>query len=479
MFKSLRGRLIASFVFVILLSLLLGFLTLVVVVRPIVTRLAYSTLIDRAIPTSRLVGELLRTGDPIPELKAELVDQAEQQQVRILVAELRGDVLVDTGGELEGQRLLALSQTQPDPATRYLRGTFDLPNGERQLYTGIPVPAIPADAGIQRPVMLVLAMPARGMWGFLRELIRGFLWAGLVTVIVAAVLALLLTRSLSSPVGKIAKAAHAIAQGDYDQRLEIDYPSEMREVAVSFSQMAGDVKQSRHAMEDFVANVSHELKTPLTSVRGFAEAILDDATGGEEGTRHAAGIIRDESMRMTRMVEQLLELSKIESGQSSMARNPVRVEQVLKACVDRMSIAAKEKGVRLTADCPPLPAVLGDGDRLAQVFINLLDNALKHTPADGKVSAVARLAYESVGERQQAFAEVSITDTGPGIPADELDRVFERFYQVDKSRARKTGGAGLGLAISKSIVDLHGGRIWAESVEGLGSKFVVRLPVEG
>lgn len=479
MLKSLRARLILSYVAVVVLSLLLGFLTLLVVIRPILVRLTFATLADKALPIVRTVSERVRQGSTLQDLKTHLEEQATEQRVRILLAEPRGLVRLDTGGNLEGRLLSELASAAPDPAMRYLRGRLTLSGGFDLLYVGVPIQASAANAAFQRPMVLIVATPARSAWSVLREMLSGFLWAGLVTVVVAMGLALLLTRALSTPIRKIADAAHAVAAGNYAQKLVIDFPSEMREVASAFNDMAVQVSQSRQTMRDFVANVSHELKTPLTSIRGFAEAILDGAAGDEDGQRHAVETIRDETLRMIRMVEQLLDLSKIESGQITMARNPVQVDQVLRVCAERLSIAAEQAGVHLVCECTPLPPVIGDGDRLAQVFTNLLDNALKHTPAGGKITASARLVSASERDSAPPEVEIAVTDTGPGIPASDLHRVFERFYQVDKSRARVHGGSGLGLAICKSIVDAHGGKIWAESVEGLGSRFVVRLPAGG
>lgn len=478
MFKSLRARLILSYVSVVGLSLLLGLVTLAIVIRPVLVRLTFATLTDKAILTVRLVSELARQGSTPADIKTQLEEQAAEQNVRILVAEPRGLVRLDTGGSLEGRTLSQLASASPDPVTRYLQGRLTIARGDL-LYVGVPIQVAAATSVFQRPVILLVATPARSAWAVLREMFSGFLWAGLVTIVVATILALLLTRALSRPIRNIADAAHAVATGNYEQKLVIDFPSEMREVAAAFNDMAIQVAQSRQTMRDFVANVSHELKTPLTSIRGFAEAVLDGAAGDEKGQRHAVETIRDEALRMTRMVEQLLDLAKIESGQVTMARNPVQVNQVLRACVERLSIAAEQAGVHLICECPPLPTVTGDGDRLAEVFTNLLDNALKHTPAGGKITASARVAAGPEGDDTRQEVEVAVTDTGQGIPAGDLNRVFERFYQVDKSRARSRGGTGLGLAICKSIVDAHGGRIWAESVEGLGSRFVVRLPIGG
>jgi two-component system OmpR family sensor kinase len=476
MLQSLHSRLVGSYVLVVSLSLLLGLATLVVAIRPVLTRLTYAALLDKALPTARLMNELAQREPSIADLRARLQDQAVEQSVRILVAEARGRILVDTGGTLEGRLTASLVQQRPDANTRYALGRFGS-DGANLLYVAVQVALRRDDTAVPRAHLLILAVPARNAWGILRDLLSGFAWAGLVALLVAAVLALWITRSLGAPVKRIAAAAHLIAQGDYDQQLLIEYPSEMKEVAASFNQMAHDVKQSRQAMRDFVANVSHELKTPLTSIRGFADAIVDGAAQGQAEQQRAAGVIRDEALRMTRMVEQLLDLSRIESGQVAMAHNPVQVDELLRGCVERLSLAAQEKGVLLACDCAPVPPLLGDGDRLAQVLTNLLDNALQHTPAGGKVTASAQVIAETSTVGAPRFVEVAVTDTGEGIPAAELERVFERFYQVDKSRARTRGGAGLGLAIARSIVEAHGGRIWAESVVGLGTRFVVRLPL--
>ena len=478
MLKSLRSRLVLSYVLVVSLSLLLGLLTLVLVIRPALTRLTYATLLGKALPTARLVNQLAQQDTPIADLAIQLQEQSVEQSVRILLAEARGRILVDTGGTLEGRPTADLAAERPDANTRYVYGRYRLA-GESFLYVAVQVAVRRTDTAVPRVNLLILAVPARGAWAILRELSLGFLLAGLVTLLVAGALALVITRSLGAPVKRIAAAARSIAQGDYDQQLVIEYPSEMVEVAASFNRMAHDVKQSRQAMRDFVANVSHELKTPLTSIRGFADAIVDGAAQGQAEQERAAGVIRDEALRMTRMVEQLLDLSRIESGQVAMGHNPVQVEQLLRACVERLSLAAQQKGVQLACDCPALPPLPGDGDRLAQVWTNLLDNALQHTPAGGKVTATAQVIAETSTAGASRLVEVAVTDTGEGIPAAELERVFERFYQVDKSRARTRGGAGLGLAIAKGIVEAHGGRIRAESVVGLGTRLVVRLPLPG
>jgi signal transduction histidine kinase len=174
---------------------------------------------------------------------------------------------------------------------------------------------------------------------------------------------------------------------------------------------------------------------------------------------------------MRRLVEGLLDLARLDAGQGNLARGPVDLGALLRSVAEGLELRAAEKGIRLRQEVGPLPALAGDGDRLRQVFTNLLDNALKHTAQGGAVTVAAAASDGAV--------EVVVIDTGPGIPAEDLPRIFERFYQVDKSRKAAGRGAGLGLAISREIVLAHGGSLRAESVVGLGSKFVVRLPIAG
>ncbi|MGQ9599437.1 MAG: sensor histidine kinase, partial [Anaerolineae bacterium] len=294
--------------------------------------------------------------------------------------------------------------------------------------------------------------------------------------------------SISQPVQKIMAATEEIARGNYDLALQITSPNEMRRLASSFNSMARQVQAYRQAQHDFVANVSHELKTPLTSIQGYSQAILDGTVRGEETVQRAAGIIHEEAGRMRCLVEDLLDLARIESGQVVMAQQPVDLRQVITWCVDRLALEAQGKEIALTLNVPPLPLVTGDGDRLAQAITNLLDNALKHTPSGGRVaveaaevceiSALQAIEPKLVPGISLPAVVVSVSDTGPGIPPGELDRIFERFYQVDKSRARWKGGVGLGLAIVDEIVAAHGGRIAVQSVVGVGSKFLVALPIQ-
>lgn len=228
-------------------------------------------------------------------------------------------------------------------------------------------------------------------------------------------------------------------------------------------------RQLEKMRTEFVANVTHELRTPLTAIQGFAETLLDGALDDPDAARHFVGIIKQESESLARLIEDLLDLSHIESGKWKMYREPIQVAHLVQETVERMGPQAQEKGITLEVHVPAeLPEITGDPRRLSQVLLNLMSNALKYTPSGGTVSV---RAWE-----EDRWVRVSVADTGVGIPKADLPRVFERFYRVDKARSRATGGTGLGLSIAKHIVEAHGGSITVESDVGQGATFTFSLP---
>ncbi len=477
MLSSLRSRLIASYLLIILVCLLLAGAILAVLLQPLQLRLTFLSLADRAIPTVFRVREMLKEGLTSEEIAVRLKEQAEEQEIRVLLLTPQGQVLADTEGDLVDREIkLPLRQARLGSKRPYLFGRFSSPGGERLFYVALPV-GVFVEGLAQRPLLVALATSQRR--SVVGEMTPGLLIAGSVALVISIVLAFIIARSMAKPLQRIALAAEEIARGNYDQELTITSPEEVHRLAVSFNTMARQVKAAQQAQRDFVANVSHELKTPLTSIQGFSRAILDGTARDEEARRRAAQIVSDEAERMARLVEDLLELAKIEAKQIVMARETVNLSELLKGCLEKFALQAEEGGIELKLDLADVPQISGDGDRLAQVFTNLMDNALKHTPAGGRVTVAAREVPSPPGrrgERPRPCVEVTVTDTGPGIPSDDLPRIFERFYQVDKSRARGRGGVGLGLAIAKEIVQAHGGHISAESVVGLGTRFTVTLP---
>jgi two-component system OmpR family sensor kinase len=479
-FTGLRSRLILSYIVVISVCLILAGLILIALLRPFQIRLAYTNLIAKIGPTTRLVRELARGGSTPEEIGAQLKEQAQQDGTRIFVLTPQGKVLADTEDKLIGQQLqVPTRETQREGPLPYLRGQLVTPDGESVIYVALPTAALRSPTGGEQRLTVAVTMARPRAVTFLGDLLVPLLFAGLIAFVISILLAYLIARSIAKPLQRITLATEEIARGDYDQQLNITSPDEVRRVATSFNVMAQEVKASRQAQRDFVANVSHELKTPLTSIQGFSQAILDGTARDSEAQRHAAQIINDEAERMTRLVNELLDLAKLDAGQIVMAQEPLDMSQLLRGCVEKLTPQARQGGVELKLDLGALPPLSGDNDRLAQVFTNLIDNALKHTSQGGRVIVAAKDVTGQParkGEKAVPKIEVSVADTGSGIPPEDLSRIFERFYQVDKSRRRKGKGAGLGLAIAKEIVQAHGGQIKAESVLGVGTKFTVTLP---
>lgn len=245
-------------------------------------------------------------------------------------------------------------------------------------------------------------------------------------------------------------------------------PAGERAGAVAVVRDVTDLRRTERLRRELTANVSHELRTPLTSIKGFAETLLAGAMADAETCRRFLTIIDSEASRLMKLVDDLTDLSRLESRAVGMELAPVRLDELVAEAVGRMRPQADRHRIALRAQGMPRDAVLADRDRILQVLTNLLDNAIKFTPEGGTVEVAAALdAHE---------AAVSVTDSGRGIPEEDLPRVFDRFYRVERSRSREAGGTGLGLAIAKHIVDAHGGRITAHSRQGAGSTFTFTLP---
>jgi signal transduction histidine kinase len=459
--------LLISFITVLLVCLILVGLGLFLFVSS--TPLGRQAVVLRLEEAARASISLILQQEP-QDLQAiyPLLDQAAvEYEVRILALDADGRVVYDSAQNWVGRDFAINLRPRPSPRPE---GVFTGPEGRTWLFVGLPL----AGEGQREPRRgtLVFASPwTRWVWlmWFVDSLLPPLLRAGLIALALSILLAWLVARSVSRPLQRVAAAARGLAQGDLQQRAPVAGPEEVRSVARAFNTMASEVATSQQAQRDFVANVSHELKTPLTSIQGFSQAILDGTATDEEGVQRAARIIYEESERMRRMVEELLHLARFDAGQVEVGEDRVDLARLLGDCVERLRPQAQAAGNRLSLAVHEPASVVGDADWLAQAFTNLLDNGIRHT-RDGKVEVEL--------DREDTWAAVTVTDTGEGIPAEDLSRIFERFYQADKSRRRK-GGAGLGLSITHEVVQRHGGEIAVESVVGLGSRFTVRLPADG
>ena len=301
---------------------------------------------------------------------------------------------------------------------------------------------------------------------FLSHVNTSLLIAGVVGAAVAILLGLFLTRQFTKPIRALKKGAARISSGDLAYRVEVKSGDEFGELASSFNSMAASLDSSEQSRRRLFADIAHELRTPLSVIGGTVDAMLD---GVYEPNHDNLTSIKEETEVLTRLVAELRDLTLAESGHLKLQIEPTNMAELVQRRVSQADVIAREKNINLRMDITDgLPQIEADGRRIEQVVANLLDNALNHTPSGGTVTVAVSPDKDGI--------LVSVADTGEGIPAEHLPYIFERFYRVDDARSRQTGGAGLGLAIAKRMVELHEGRIWVESEAGKGSKFSFTLP---
>jgi signal transduction histidine kinase len=294
-----------------------------------------------------------------------------------------------------------------------------------------------------------------GLWPSLAGIVAGVLALGVVSF---------LARGMTAPLREMVEATEAMSRGEFDRRVTATSRDEIGTLARAFNQMAAELAETDRVRRDLVANVSHELRTPITALQALLENLVD---GVEPPDTDTFRTMLSQVERLGRLVQQLLDLSRLESGGVPLDRRVFDVEPMLEHAVREMRLHAGD--VRLSVDVEPSTLALdADSERLHQVVANLIENAVRHSPPSGEVRVVAR------GERDHVRIEV--LDEGPGIPIADAARVFERFYRADTARSSDHGGAGLGLAIARWVVDLHGGEIYPERNEPHGCRMVVTVP---
>jgi signal transduction histidine kinase len=302
------------------------------------------------------------------------------------------------------------------------------------------------------------------------------LWIAVLAAMAAALIAsLFFTRLVISPVQEMKNASQRIAEGNYRERVQVN-PShdgagqvdELGQLASSFNRMADTLEQMESMRSQLIGDVAHELRTPLTTIAGYMEGLMDGVLPASE---ESYLVVYQEADRLKRLVDDLQELSRVEAGAYQLHPKPLAAASIMATIVKRLGFQFEEKGVSLETEIHPgLPTIYADEDRTVQVLSNLVGNALQYTPAGGSVWIKALLVKNEV--------KISIHDSGIGILPEQLPHLFTRFYRVDKSRARTSGGSGIGLTIARYLVEAQGGRLWAESQgQGKGSTFSFTLPV--
>jgi signal transduction histidine kinase len=292
------------------------------------------------------------------------------------------------------------------------------------------------------------------------------IYSSLGATLVALLLGILISRTLTRPIRELTAATHAISEGNFDQQVPVRSKDEMGELARAFNRMSTELARSIHTRRQMTADIAHELRTPLSLILGHAEAVHD---GVLPPTRENFEIVREEAERLEHLVDDLRTLSLADAGELKLNPQTFSVSKLMQDLSAHYQFQTQQKNIDLQLDLDPtLPDLTADPARITQVLTNILDNALRHTPAGGRVILSARLTSEGI--------ELSVRDTGPGLASEDLDRIFDRFYRADAARHRADGGSGLGLAIARSIVQAHGGGIRAESQLGDGLKVIITLP---
>ena len=302
---------------------------------------------------------------------------------------------------------------------------------------------------------------------FQRAVNEVLLIATIAATATAVLISSFVTRRIVSPIEEMTQASQRIANGRYDERVHVVGEDELGELAGSFNRMAHTLAQTEERRRQLIGDVAHELRTPLSSIRSVMEGLVDGVLPAEPATFLS---VQNEVSRLQRLVHDLEELSRAEAGQIPLEMELVDPADLIHTATERLRPQFEDKGVQLSLDlAPDLPQLLVDAGRMTQVFLNLLGNALQYTPSGGEVTV-----HVQANKDELKFA---VQDTGIGITPEHLPHVFERFYRVDKSRSRAGGGSGIGLTISKHLVEAHNGRISAASPgSGQGSTFTIALP---
>ncbi len=350
---------------------------------------------------------------------------------------------------------------------------------ERDAATPIIVDGMPVGyVYIFQNAVFKLKVPPAVLWDILMT--QRFTPGIIITIILSLVAGVIVAHSISRPLADLTAATRAITKGDLSVRVPVTQRGEARELALAFNTMADALNRADELRRNMTADTAHELRTPLSIIRAKLEGVID---GVYPATPEHLEPILAEVELLSHLVDDLRLLALAEAGQLQLDRRPTDISDLLRDTQVNFGAQAADKAITLSLDLPAaLPRVVGDWRRIAQVLSNLMTNALRHTPEGGQITLSAKVIEKAApdktnGTAKKSWVEVTVSDTGVGIPPEDLPHIFERFWRGEKSRSRASGGSGLGLSIARHLVELHGGTITAESTPGEGSTFRFILPV--
>lgn len=390
-----------------------------------------------------------------------LVEQlSTMEEGRIIITDEKNLVVADSQNNLMGKEYQASGQGLP----LYL-AFINLPSSLNPSFN--PPSLSPDMASLFGTLYVSYKGPSVLAIYLSSDINRFIIWGGLMAIAIALIIAIVISRRITFPIRALTASAKRLGQGDFSQRVHIKSRDEVGELATTFNSMAGDLDRIEKLRRNMVADVAHELRTPLSNVAGYLEAIRDDVVKPDTAT---IASLSEEVELLARLVDDLQELTLADAGELKLVRQQEDLSQLIEQSVKAIQVKVANKGLETSTEIPPvMPPVNIDYHRISQVLRNFLENAIKHTNSGGKITVSAQQFDNQI--------KVSVTDTGEGIPPEDLPNMFERFYRVDKSRARNGGGSGLGLTIAKRLIEAHGGTIGVQSEFGKGSCFFFTLPV--
>jgi len=517
MFKSIRTRLVLSHLFVIFVAMIIsGFLLLSFLERYFVDAMERSLLAQAQLTAQALIpGATARVEEPQDLAAANVLNQQQwsnisvqmaqqaappssppspaptpqpdsplaslsdvtlslsaELQTRIRILDQKGIVLVDSMDREDiGRDLSSLEEVaqalsgRPGQAIRLTASRMGI--GGRTMHVAVPISVDGQGVGA-----VYLSQSMSDLLAVIYDLRWRLVTSTGVAAVVASMAGLLLSRALTRPIRQLTLAADEVARGDLERQVPVRSADEIGRLGQAFNRMIAQLRAIERMRTDFVSNVSHELRTPLTAIKGLVETLRDGAVDDREVRDRFLATIEDETDRLIRLVNDLLVLSKADSQALKLKPEALDVRDLIERSMHKLAPQLEGKGILVEVSAPDGPQwVLADADRIEQVLVNLLDNAIKYSPEGGRIT----VAIDDEGQTLEMVG-VAVRDEGIGIPAGDLPRVFERFYRVDRARARDGGGSGLGLSIAKAIVEAHGGDITLRSGEGQGTTVRFTLP---
>lgn len=500
MFSSIRARLTASYLAVIIIAMgLSGFLLLSFLEQYFLQATEDSLVAQARITAQALVPGAMAAGPPI-ELQAPAYNTIQQQQgnlalqtqnvappaglspnstdlayladasfqlssqldTRIRILDTRGVVLVDSDPAGQGDDLSSDTLVAQATAGQYASAT-----DAASIHVALPVLVDGQTVGV-----VYLSQPLTDVTIVLADLRNRWLLSTAIALLLSGVVGLALSGAIANPLRRLTEAAGAVARGRLDQRVPVGSRDELGRLSQTFNEMVARLQAARQMQLDIVANVSHELRTPLTGLKGLVETLRDGAVDDPEARDSFLEMMETETDRLIRLVNDLLLLSRLDAEALSLEREPVDLVALTRTVASRLAPRAEARGLSVATDVPGQPVIAWvDPDRLEQVLLNLLDNAIKFSRPDGRITL-------SLAQEPGQPVQLRVADEGIGIPAAELPHIGRRFYRADKARSRAEGGSGLGLAIARALVEAHGGQLALESREGVGTVVTVSLPGE-